>query len=176
MMAPRRRPNRPSRPQPLPRSRTPTRPPPPRRPRRQTPSSRPSRRRPGIGSSSSSPGTGFTTAMPRGGRGVKVTEEDEEEARKKAAAKKANSLSTRRRGPDGRRGEADEKLREFTDADIIARRDALNAASATRRNFDRHLTKVEQRGTHIQARSAVEKGEPVELEEPITVKSLSAAI
>ena len=91
----------------------------------------------------------------------------------KRMRRKARSLSTRRRGPDGRRGEADEKLREFTEADLIARRDALNAASATRRTFDRHLTKVEQRGTHLQARTAVQKGEPIEMEEPITVKSLS---
>ena len=43
--------------------------------------------------------------------------------------------------------------------DFIARRDALNAASATRRAFDRHLTKVEQRGTHAQAKTAVQKGD-----------------
>ena len=120
-------------------------------------------------------GTGYTTARPTTGRGVK-TDDDEESDRKRAAAKKGASLSTRRRGPDGRRGEADEKLREFTEADLIARRDALNAASATRRAFDHHLTKVGQRGTHQQARSVVQKGEPVEIEEPITVKALSAAL
>src|SRR5581483_10705353 len=38
------------------------------------------------------------------------------------------------------------------------------------------LTKVEQRGTHAQAKTAVQKGEPIELEEPITIKSLSAAL
>ncbi len=101
--------------------------------------------------------------------------DDDEEDRKKAAAKKT-SLSTRRRGADGRRGEADEKLREFTEADLIARRDALNAASATRRAVDRHLTKVEQRGTHQQARTGVQKGDPIQIEEPITVKTLSAAL
>jgi translation initiation factor IF-2 len=117
---------------------------------------------------------GYTTARPTTGRGVK-TDDDEDSDKKKAAGKKT-SLSTRRRGPDGRRGEADEKLREFTEADLIARRDALNAASATRRIVDRHLTKVEQRGTHAQAKSAIQKGEPIELEEPITIKTLSAAL
>ncbi len=117
----------------------------------------------------------FTTARPTTGRGVK-TDDDDDADRKKGDGKKGSSLSTRRRGPDGRRGEADEKLREFTEADLIARRDALNAASQTRRAFDRHLTKVEQRGTHQQARSVIEKGEPIEMEEPITIKSLSAAL
>ncbi len=117
-------------------------------------------------------------AGPRAGRGVKVSEEEEtEDARKKAAAgKKGGSLSSRRRGVDGRRGEAMEKLKEFTDADLIARRDALNAAANSRNAFDSHLRQVERRGTHILAKSITQKGEPVTIEEPITVKSLSAAL
>ena len=77
---------------------------------------------------------------------------------------------------DGRRGEADEKLKEFTDADLIARRDALNAAASSRNVFDSHLRQIEQRGTHAQAKSIVQRGEPVTIEEPITVKSLAAAL
>jgi translation initiation factor IF-2 len=119
----------------------------------------------------------YTTARPVTGRGVKVSEEEEEEAKKKAAAKKSGSLSGRRRGGnDGRRGEAAEKLREFTEADLIARKDALNAASATRAVFEGHLKRAQSRGTHILAKTGVQRGEPIEIEEPITVKSLSAAL
>ncbi|MDP9172476.1 MAG: translation initiation factor IF-2 [Planctomycetota bacterium] len=124
--------------------------------------------------SSSSPGV--APATPRGGRGVRVTEDDEEDAKKKAANKKGASLSSRRRGVDGRRGEAMEKLKEFTDADLIARRDALNAAATSRNVFDSHLRQIEKRGTHAQAKSIVQRGEPVPIEEPITVKSLAAAL
>jgi translation initiation factor IF-2 len=113
----------------------------------------------------------FQQARPGVGRGVRVTEEEEDEAKK--AAKKG-SLSTRRRGVDGRRGEADERLREFTDADIIARRDALNAAAAARAATDRHLRQQESKGLHVQAKSAVERGGILEIEEPISVKSLSS--
>jgi translation initiation factor IF-2 len=121
------------------------------------------------------PATGFTTARPATGRGVKVDDDDDE--KKRNAAKKAGaSLSGRRRGTDGRRGEAMEKLREFTEADLIARRDALNAAAATRAAVDRHLKQTQGRGTHIQAKTGVQKGEPIQIEEPITVKSLSGAL
>jgi translation initiation factor IF-2 len=115
-------------------------------------------------------------AGPRGGRGVAATDEEEEEAKKKQAGKKGASLSSRRRGVDGRRGEAMEKIKEFTDADLIARRDALNAAANSRNAFDSHLRQIEKRGTHLQAKSIVQRGEPVTIEEPITVKSLSAAL
>jgi translation initiation factor IF-2 len=113
----------------------------------------------------------------RGARGGKAADEDEEEGKKKTAGKKGASLSSRRRGgADGRRGEAMEKIKEFTDADLIARRDALNAAASSRNVFDSHLRQVEKRGTHAQAKSITQKGEPVEVEEPITVRSLSAAL
>jgi translation initiation factor IF-2 len=69
-----------------------------------------------------------------------------------------------------------EKLREFTEADLIARRDALNAASATRAVFEGHLKKAVGRGTHVLAKTGVQRGEPIQIEEPITVKSLSAAL
>ncbi len=69
-----------------------------------------------------------------------------------------------------------EKIKEFTDADLIARRDALNAAASSRNVFDSHLRQVEKRGTHTQAKSITQRGEPVEIEEPITVRSLSAAL
>jgi translation initiation factor IF-2 len=135
-------------------------------------------RRPGVrppgGQASDSPS--FVQARTKGGGGVVRVEEDEEEAKKKAAAAKKGSLSTRRRGLDGRRGEATEKLREFTEADLIARRDALNAATSTRAGVDRHLKQVSGRGQHTVAKTTVQKGEPIEIEEPITVRSLSAAM
>jgi len=121
-----------------------------------------------------SPASGFTTARPSTGRGVKV-DEDEDDKKRNAAKKSGTPLSGRRRG-DGRRGEAMEKLREFTEADLIARRDALNAAAATRAAVDRHLKQTQGRGTHVQAKTGVQKGEPIQIEEPITVKSLSAAL
>ncbi len=135
-------------------------------------------RRPGVrppgGQNSDSPS--FVQARTKGGGGVVRVEEDEEEAKKKAAAAKKGSLSTRRRGLDGRRGEATEKLREFTEADLIARRDALNAATSTRAGVDRHLKQVSGRGQHTVAKTTVQKGEPIEIEEPITVRTLSAAM
>jgi translation initiation factor IF-2 len=116
-----------------------------------------------------------TPARPAAGRGVRVDDDDEE--KKRAAAKKGgSSLSQRRRGTDGRRGEAMEKLREFTEADLIERRDRLNAAAASRLAFDSHLRKSEARGTHQQAKTIVQRGVPVEIEEPITVKNLSGAL
>jgi translation initiation factor IF-2 len=120
--------------------------------------------------------SGVTPAGPRAGRGVKTADEDEEETKKKAAGKKGGSLSSRRRGVDGRRGEAMEKLKEFTDADLIARRDALNAAASSRNVFDTHLRQIERRGTHAVAKPITQRGEPVTVEEPITVRSLSAAL
>ena len=109
---------------------------------------------------------------------MKVTEEeDTEEARKKAAAKKGSSNSTRRRGVDGRRGEAMEKLKEFTDADLLERQDRLAAAASyTAAASIATFARPQNRGTHAQAKTAVQKGEPVEIEEPITVKSLSAVL
>jgi translation initiation factor IF-2 len=132
------------------------------------------RRGPGAGSSDP---PAFTQARPQAGRGVKPTDEEGEDADgKKKAAKSGRTLSNRRRGPDGRRGEAMEKLREFTDADLIERRDRLAAAASYRTGFDSHIRKSEARGTHALAKSAIQKGDPIELEEPITVKSLSAAL
>jgi len=119
----------------------------------------------------------FTQARPQAGRGVKVTEEeDSEEAKKKAKEKAKGSLSARRRGSDGRRGEADEKLREFTEADLIERRDRLAAAASYHQGIDRTMRRVEARGTHQQAKSIVQRGEPVAIEEPVTVKSLASAL
>jgi translation initiation factor IF-2 len=120
---------------------------------------------------------GYTTARPATGRGVKVTDEDEEQAKKKAAAKKGGSLSGRRRGGnEGRRGEAMEKLREFSEADLEERRIRLGNAATSRAAFERHLDKSQLRGTHAIAKTGVQKGEPIEIEEPITVKNLSAAL
>ncbi len=120
-------------------------------------------------------GSGITQAPPRGGRGVKVSEEGEEDSDKKPGAKKPGTVA-RRRGPDGRRGEADEKLREFSDADLKDRADRILAASAMRQATDRHLSKTEARGTHVQARTAAQRGGVLEIEEPITVRSLSTEL
>jgi translation initiation factor IF-2 len=136
------------------------------------PAPRPRRPMGATGSGSSA----FTPARPQGGRGVRVVEDDEETTKKKAAGKgSGRSLSARRRGPDGRRGEAMEKLKEYTEADLIERRDRLASASAHRTAFDSHLKKAE-RGPHVQARSVVERGEPVVIAEPVTVKNLAAAL
>ena len=119
---------------------------------------------------------GVSPPPARAGSGVKTTDDEDDDAKKKAAGKKGASLSSRRRGVDGRRGEAMEKLKEFTDADLIARRDALNAAANTRNVFDSHIRQIEKRGTHAIAKSITQRGEPVTIEEPITVRSLSAAL
>ncbi len=121
------------------------------------------------------PTTGFTTARAQTGRGVKVTEEDDEEAKKKAATKAGRPLSTRRRG-DGRSAEAGDKIKEFSEQDLAERRKRISESSKHRRAFSDHLDRVEHRGTHQQAKSPMERGEPVYIKEPITVKSLSAAI
>jgi translation initiation factor IF-2 len=121
---------------------------------------------------------GINTARPATGRGVRVSEAEEEDGKKKLSAKGpgSKSLSARRRGNDGRRGEAEEKLREFTDADLLERRERLAAAAGYHSGLDTRLRKTEQRGQHVQAKPAHERGEPVEIEEPITVKSLSAVL
>ena len=121
----------------------------------------------------------FNQARPATGRGVKVTtEEDEEEARKKAAAAKGGRTNSQRRrgGIDGRRGEAMEKLREFTDADLEERRKRLDHADRHRAGVDRHLDKSQARGKHAIALTGLQKGEPISIEEPITVKTLSSAL
>ncbi len=116
----------------------------------------------------------FQQARPVTGGGVVRT--DDEEEQKKAAAAKKSSLSTRRKGLDGRRGEASEKLKEFTEADLIIRKDALNAAAANRATVDRHLRQVTGRGQHTIAKTTLQRGEPVEIEEPITLRTLATAL
>jgi translation initiation factor IF-2 len=120
-------------------------------------------------------GASIPQARPGGvgvGRGVKTVEDDESDKKKAARG----SLSNRRRGVDGRRGEAMEKLKEFTEQDLIDRQIRLNTAAASRASFEGHLKKTAGRGTHAIAKTGVQRGEPIELEEPITVKSLSAAL
>ncbi len=113
----------------------------------------------------------FTQARPQQGRGVRITTDDDEDMPKAAA--KGKSLSSRRRGQDGRRGEAEEKLREFTDADLIERRERLAAAGSYRSGVNSHLKQRRQTGP---SKTIVQKGEPVRIEEPITVRSLSEAL
>ena len=120
-------------------------------------------------------GPAVSQARPMAGRGVRAAEDEEEETKKKAAGGKGRTLSNRRRGLDGRRGEAMEKLRDFSEQDLKERHLRLAGASGHRAAFDSHLKKAE-RGHHIQAKTAVETGEPVSIEEPISVKSLSAAL
>ena len=121
--------------------------------------------------------TAFVQARPQGGRGVKKTDDDTDEAgNKKKGGKSSRTLSSRRRGPDGRRGEAMEKLKEYTEADLIERRDRLAAASSYRAGFDSDLKKKSERGQHGPTKTIVQKGDPVEVEEPVTVKALSAAL
>ena len=132
------------------------------------------RRRPTPGGGSSDTSSGITQARPLAGRGVRTTD-DEEEEKKKAAAKGRSTLSNRRRGLDGRRGEAMEKLRDFSEQDLKERNIRLAGASGHRAAFDSHLKKAE-RGHHQLAKSAQEKGEPVLIEEPITVKNLSGVL
>jgi translation initiation factor IF-2 len=135
---------------------------------------------PPAGAGSESPA--FTQARAQAGRGVKVSDEEEEsEAKRKLSAggkgaASGRTLSNRRRGPDGRRGDAVEKLREFTEQDLEERRTRLNAAASSRAAFNRHIEGARTRGTHIQAKTAVQSGAPVDIEEPITVKNLSAAL
>ena len=109
--------------------------------------------------------------------GVVRVDEDEEEAKKKAAAAKKGSLSTRRRGLDGRRGEATRKTSGIhRSRSHRAPRCAQCRHASTRAGVDRHLKQVSGRGQHTVAKTTVQKGEPIELEEPITVRSLSAAM
>ncbi len=121
-------------------------------------------------------GGGAMQVPARGGRGVRVVEEEEGDSKKAGAAAKGGKPvpGARRRAPDGRRGEADEKLREFSDADLKDRADRILAASAARQATDIHLRKTEARGTHIQARTVAQRGGILEVDEPITVRSLSA--
>jgi translation initiation factor IF-2 len=135
------------------------------------------RRRPGLGQPGSSPPPAFTQARPQTGRGVKGTGDEEGGDEAKKVAKGGKSLSNRRRGLDGRRGEADAnaKLREFTEADLIERRERLLDATRARQTFDSHLDKTMKRGTHKQAGPAP-RGATVEVEAPISVKSLAAAL
>jgi translation initiation factor IF-2 len=117
--------------------------------------------------------TSFRPPLSRGGAGVRVSEDAEgEEEKKKAAARPA---AVRRKGIDGRRGLAEEKLKEFTDADLIERADRLKEAARYRTGVDLHMRKNTpgQRGP---AQSPQQRGGPTEIEEPITVKSLSSVI
>ena len=120
----------------------------------------------------------FVQARPQSGRGVRSTtdEETEESAEAKKKAAKSRSLSARRRGPDGRRGEADEKLREWSDTDLAERQARLDNAEKWRAGVDGDMKKRAERGLHGRAASAQQRGEPIELEDPITIRTLSAAL
>jgi translation initiation factor IF-2 len=55
-------------------------------------------------------------------------------------------------------------------------RERLGQAGHARSAFDAHLKQAARRGQHVQAKTGVERGEPIKLSEPITVKELSAAL
>jgi translation initiation factor IF-2 len=133
----------------------------------------PRARRPAPGPGGPAPA--FTGTRAVGGRGVRTTEEDDEAEKKRKAAAKGRSLSTRRRGQDGRRGEADEKLREFSEQDLRDRSERLANASGAVHSMRTHLRKSGQRAGGP-AQSIVERGDPIYVEEPITVKNLAAAL
>ncbi len=124
------------------------------------------------------PATGYTTARPSTGRGVKVTvEDDEEAAKKKAAAKgKGSSLSGRRRGIDGRRGEADERLKEFSEADLAERNARMAHAAKYVHGVGQQMDRANRQGKQLVRAAPGQKGEAVEIEEPITPRTLSAAL
>jgi translation initiation factor IF-2 len=130
------------------------------------------RKRPGPAEPAMPPS--FVQARAQGGRGVKPSDEEAEETDKKKGGK-GRTLSSRRRGPDGRRGEAMEKLKEYSEADLEERRIRLGNAAGYRTGFDSHLKRAE-RTHHTQAKSIVQRGEPVTIEEPITVKTLAGAL
>jgi translation initiation factor IF-2 len=131
------------------------------------------RKRPGPSEPAMPPS--FVQARAQGGRGVKPSDDEAEDIEKKKAGGKGRTLSSRRRGPDGRRGEAMEKLKEYSEADLEERRIRLGNAAGYRTGFDSHLKRAE-RTHHTQAKSIVQRGEPVEIEEPITVKTLAIAL
>jgi translation initiation factor IF-2 len=117
----------------------------------------------------------FQQARTVGGRGVKTTTaEDEAEEAAKNKNKSRGGGGTGRRGPDGRRGEADEKLKEFTQADLIELQERLNAAASYRSGVDTHLKKEQRRGQPGSSLPSKSSG-PIELEEPITPKTLAQA-
>jgi translation initiation factor IF-2 len=133
------------------------------------------RKRPGPSEPAQAPN--FVQARAQGGRGVKPSDDEAEDADKKKGEKggKGRTLSSRRRGPDGRRGEAMEKLKEYSEADLEERRIRLGNSAAYRTGFDSHLKRAE-RTHHLPSKSIVQKGEPVQIEEPVTVKTLAAAL
>lgn len=122
------------------------------------------------------PQTGYTTARPSTGRGVKVMIEDEEEAAKKKAAAKKGNLAGRRRGIDGRRGEADERLKEFSEADLAERHERLAQAAKYVHGVGQQMDRASRQGKQLIARTAAQTGEPITVEEPITPRTLAAAL
>ncbi len=148
------------------------------------PTPRPRMRPDGSGGGVSGPGRPGAPGVARppiGGRGVRAvgtvdappsgTEETEEQRKKKAA-----TAVRGRRDLDGRRGEAEAKLREFTEADLIERADRLRSAAVYRSGMDSHLRKSGRMGQGQAARTAAQTGEPIEISEPITIRTLSSSL
>lgn len=117
-----------------------------------------------------------TKARPQGGRGVRTTTIDDETEDGPPKAGKGRTLSPRRRGGlEGRRGEADKKIRDWTQADLDELHQRMQHAREYRAGFDGDLKRKAERKQALGPRPAVQKGRKVEIEEPITVRSLSVA-
>ena len=69
-----------------------------------------------------------------------------------------------------------DKIKEFSEQDLADRRRRIAESAKHRRDFDLHIEHEARRGQHIPAKTTIQKGEPVEIEEPITVKSLASAL
>lgn len=101
----------------------------------------------------------FGTRKPRVAPGAVEEEGD---------AKKAKRRSPRRRG-GGRTGDSGEKLREWRDKDLMERSERLAAAGGG--TLRRHRASISRKGDGSSAQDAQQQ---IEIEEPITVKNLSA--
>jgi translation initiation factor IF-2 len=127
---------------------------------------RPVPRQPAATAGTAASTTGGTTLPKRGLKKPLTTEEEEEEDKKKG------KRSPRRRGATtvGRSADSGEVLKEWRDKDLLERSERL--AAATGGTLRRHRATVAQQIS--QSGPTLRTGK-VEVEEPVTVKALSAA-
>jgi len=104
-----------------------------------------------------------TAPRPKRGKG----ERPEQESPAAASRRRTRRRSPRRRG--GRAGESGEGLKEWRNQDLLERSERLAAAGGGLR---RHRASVSRRKTEFAPSTKVGR---IEIDEPITVKSLSAA-
>lgn len=130
----------------------------------------PARREQAVPGGPDIPGTGTGTGAgrpPRGGRGagiVPVPAPGSDDA----AGKKGKRRSPRRKA--GRSADSGEKIREWRDTDLQERSERL--AAAVGKGIRRHRAKVVPGKKSSQRQEKVNR---IELDEPITIKALSAA-